>query len=377
MRILLRRLLGVWMAVAVSLCSVCGVSVLAGGNKKQDKQVKIKAEKITEKFPNFNLECHCHTDESGNILAYRWKSVSVNGKKEPACVSISVSQGKLVEKKIRFNKQTKQFVKKHRTDLISGTEWQDKRGNFFFATHKRGDYNTKCTIILYQVNRKGKIVKSANLNKWLKITQESNAAYSLYLDYIKDDTVVFSYHDYKKIGYVFADRSTGRIKKQIVSKDRRNFWVRAVASSGLVGINPDRKLVTASLTKEKKVKLSSGNTIQYAEVKDYTEGEEIPQEEGQRCYSFGVYKNKVYLLTAAGYYKVNMKKAVVEKIASTEEMDFIHREVKIMEENPGEYYKEYVTVELIMVTDRKFYVLEGRSTDETDSNHAVLWLCTF
>lgn len=367
MRILLRRLLGVWMAAAVSLCSVCGVSVLAEGNKKQDNQLKIKAEKITEKFPNFNLECHCHTDESGNILAYRWKSVSVNGKRERACVSISVSQGKLVEKKIRFNKQTKQFVKKHRTELEPGTEWQDKRGNFFFATGKTGK-DKKCIITLYQVNRKGKITKSTNLNKWLKITQESNAAYSLYLDYVKGDTVVFSYYDYRKSGYVFADRSTGRIKKQIVNKGRSDFWVRAATSSGLVGINPDRKLVTASLTKEKKIKLSSGNTIKYAEVRDYTEGEEIPREEGQQCYSFGAYKNKVYLLTAAGYYKVNLKKATCEKIASTEEMDFIHREAEIM--------GEYVTVEIIPVTDRKFYVLEGRSSDETDSNYAVLWLCT-
>ena len=65
-----------------------------------------------------------------------------------------------------------------------------------------------------------------------------------------------------------------------------------------------------------------------------------------------------------------------EKIASTEEMDFIHREAEITEDYPGETYENYVTVEIIPVTDRKFYVMEGSSTDETDSNHQILWLCT-
>lgn len=370
MRLLLRRFLEVWLAVAVSFCSICGVPVTAERNGGQDCQVKIKAEKITEKFPNSNLECWYHTDESGNTLAYQWKPVS-DDEKEWACFSISVSQGKLVEKKIKFNKKTKQFVKKHRSELESGTEWQDKRGNFFFATGKTRK-DKKYTMTLHQVNKKGQIVKSTNLNKWLKITQESNAVYSLFLDYVKDDTVAFSYHDYKKSGYVFTDRNTGRIKKQVVYNDISDFWVRAATSSKLVGINPERKLVIASLTKEKKIKLSSGNTIKYAKVKKYTEGKTIPQEEGQRCYDFSVYKNKVYLLTAAGYYKVNLQKAVCEKIASTEDMDFIHREVEVIDDD----YKNYVTVEIIPMTDRKFYVMEGFTHDETDSNHQILWLCT-
>lgn len=375
MRILLRRLLGTWLVTAISICSVSGVSLMADGNGGQNNQVKIKAEKITEKFPNGNLECRHHTDESGNILAYRWKTVSVNGKKEWACFSISVSQGKLVEQKIRFNKKTKQFVKKHRSELELGTEWQDKRGNFFFATGNKGK-DKKYIMTLHQVNKKGQITKNTNLNKWLKIAQESNAAYSLYLDYVKDDTVVFRYSDYKKRGYVFAARDTGRIRKQVVYS-RGDFIAGDITPSKLVGVNGERnQLVTASLTKEKKIKLSSGNTIQYAEVKEYTEGKTIPQEKGQYCYSFGRYKNKVYLLTSAGYYKVNMKKATCEKIASTEEMGFIHRETEIIEENQGEYYKDFVTVEIIPVTERKFYVLEGSSSDETDSNHAVLWLCT-
>ena len=375
MRILLKRFLGVWLVAAVFICSISGVPVMAVGNGRQDSQVKIKAEKITEKFPNGNLECWYHTDESGNILAYQWKSVSVNGKKERACVSISVGQGKLVEKKIKFNKKTKQFVKKHRSELELGTEWQDKQGNFFFATGKTGK-DKKYTMTLHQVNKKGQIVKSTNLNKWLKITQESNAVYSLFLDYVKDDTVAFRYHDYKKSGYVFTDRNTGRIKKQVVYNDISNFWVRAATSSKLVGINPEKKLVIATLTKEKKIKLSSGNTIKYAEVKKYTEGETIPQEEGQRCYGFSVYKNKVYLLTAAGYYKVNLQKVVCEKIASTEDMDFIHREVEVTDGPLGSVFEDYVTVEIIPVTDRKFYVMECFTHDDTDSNHKILWLCT-
>ena len=378
MRILFRRFLGVWLAAAVSLCCVNEVPVMAEGNGGQNSQVKIKAEKITGKFPSKNLNCRYHTEESGNILAYQWKPVF---EREQACVSISVSQGKLVEKKIKFNKKTKQFVKKQ--EIEQGTEWQDKQGDFFFATGKMGK-DKKYIMTLHQVNKKGQIVKSTNLNKWLKITQESNAAYSLYVDRVKDGTVVFRYDDHKKEGYVFADRNTGRIKKQITYDWRRSslrseglaFSRVAATSSKLVGINPERKLVIATLTKEKKIKLSSGNTIKYAEVKKYTEGETIPQEEGQRCYGFSVYKNKVYLLTAAGYYKVNLQKVVCEKIASTEDMDFIHREVEVTDGPLGSVFEDYVTVEIIPVTDRKFYVMECFTHDDTDSNHKILWLCT-
>ena len=76
------------MAAVVSLCSVSGASGMAEGNKGQAGQVKVKAEKITAKFPG-SEKSQSYTDENGNKVAYQWKFVSDDDRKT-ACYSISV-----------------------------------------------------------------------------------------------------------------------------------------------------------------------------------------------------------------------------------------------------------------------------------------------
>ena len=343
-----------------------------------EAEQKIVAKQITDRI-QLDYD-RVYTDENGKNVLYRWKSVKDSeGKWERAYFSGYVQNGTLKKKKIKFNEQTKKYVKKLRKSditIYNNLAWQDKKGNFYFVTTKTGK-DKKVVNTLHQVDKKGKIAKKINLTQWLKITQESNANYTLYLKRIEKDTVVASYQDYKKKGYVFFDRNTGKVKKQILVDKTDDFIQGDVTSSKIIGSDSNGNLKVASLTKEKDLKLPSGNTIKYATVKSYTCGEKIPQEQGQVCKSFGVYKNQVYLLTAAGYYKVNTNKADCEKIASTEDMAFIHREAKAYMEGSEDKEKDYVTVKIMPVSDKKFYVQEGTLYDESWGQYNTLWECNF
>ena len=126
---------------------------------EQTAESKITAKQITDKLQiDFD---RMYTNEDGKNVLYRWKSVkNSEGKWERACFYGYVQDGTFKTKKIKFNEQTKKYVKSlSKNDIqMEHMQWQDKKGNFYFVTSKIGK-DKKSVDTLHQVNKKGKIVK--------------------------------------------------------------------------------------------------------------------------------------------------------------------------------------------------------------------------
>lgn len=311
-----------------------------------------------------------HTNQGGQyvdghtFLSYSWSGSSKN----VSCVQGKLKNGKLQKKKIALNKKTKAFLKKYK--FQSGSEWRDGKSNFYCVAGKtiKGKYNG----YLVRINKKGKITKKIALKKSLKINQSENAYCSFEVEQIVKNTVVCKYKDIKNHGYVLLNKNTGAVKEQLVAS-ADNLYPLAYTSKSIAVYNPWEKsnyITLAAIPKKKTIKVSSGKKIKYARITSSAKKDVIPQEKGQIAQSIATYGDKMYLLTAEGYYKVDATKGTCNKLASTKNIDLLHESYEGVS-------KEGNVVKIFPVSDSKFVMKTGyKDEEDPESHYNSLWEVT-
>lgn len=340
------------MRTIIKFMAICMSCILLGSVNVQGMEKTLRVEKTAEKHPYFD-EMWDYTDSHYGYVSYGWKRGNY--------IRHTIKDGKFQSKKIRLGEKARKYAKKRDT----GCEWTDAKGNFYFlSSHGKNKY----VGVLNKVDKKGRLVKRISLNKWLKVTQESNSHYALFIERVEGQEVVASYYDYKKSGYVILDRNSGKVKRQIIysgdALDELDGGIYCYQKTMLFGKTSEGKLLCGTIPSGKKITLPSGNKIRYQKVKKFKTGDELPRKaESIYGIDFAVLKNRVYVLTSAGYYRINTEDLSLEKLASTERIPFWKTE------------SEYpVNIELMVLSNKKFIIKQCYRVDgEEDIREYTFW----
>lgn len=321
------------MRTIMKLMAVCLSCILLGNANVQAVEKTLQVEEIA-KHPYIGYITD-YIDPHYGYVSYAWKDGNY--------IRHTLKDDRFHSEKIPLKGKAKIYAKKH----DAGCEWTDAKGNFYFLSENSGK---KYIGTLNKVDKKGKLVKRINLNKWLKVTQESNCHYSLFIERVENREIIAEYEDYQKGGYVIFDRNSGKVKKQIVysKSDRPAGTIACYQKTMLFGYTDEGKLIYGKIPSGKKITLSSGNKIKYQKVKKFKIDDPLPKEENRDGESFAVYKNQVYLLTSAGYYQINTENLSLKKLAAVEGIPFWKTESK----NP-------VTIKLMLYSPKKFIINQG------------------
>lgn len=335
----------------------------------------------------------CHTDTKGDYVHYEWSGKGSENGQPPyeRCDKYVIEEDKLKKEKIPLSKEVVQISKKSDVEVT----WQGEEGTFYFIGKRWGrsdDANDQIrNTFLYQVDTAGKLIRKQVLNEVLYTGGEK---VNIDLGMMncstaskRDGLLLFSYTYYKDLtddadessngcGIAYFDMKKGEFVRQINGVSALSATDSALAgvdmsksSASQFGAGLGTEILVADMpavSELKKQKTRSGTDIYYGEV-DWKASAELPQEEKQVACSMMEYGNELYLMTAAGYYRIDPDTAKAEKIASVDQIDFLHK--KVNEDDDDWAYE----ISIAPVTEKSFYI--KKYWTDTGTKDDAVYLC--